>query len=63
MEDMSTWQMIILGAIALGVLIWAGPGVKVMLERSRQAESRDWAGFLVPILLVVLFVVFLIMSV
>ena len=55
--------MIILGAIALGVLIWAGPGVKVMLERSRQAESRDWAGFLVPILLVVLFVVFLIMSV
>ena len=41
MENMSTWEMILLGAIALGVLIWAGPGVKVMLEQSRKAENRD----------------------
>jgi hypothetical protein len=63
MENMSTWEMILLGAIALGVLIWAGPGVKVMLEQSRKAESRDWAGLLLPLLLVVAFVVFLIMMV
>lgn len=57
---MSTWEMLLLGAIALGVLFWAGPGIKGMLEQSRQAQQRDWAGFLVPILLVVLFVIILI---
>jgi hypothetical protein len=60
MENMSTWEMLLLGAIALGVLFWAGPGIKGMLEQSRQAQQRDWAGFLVPILLVVLFVIILI---
>ena len=63
MENMSTWEMILLGAIALGVLIWAGPGVKVMLEQSRKAEKRDWAGLLLPLLLVIAFVIFLIMMV
>jgi len=57
---MSTWEMLLLGAIALGVLFWVGPGIKGMLEQSRQAKERDWAGFLVPILLVILFVIFLI---
>jgi len=60
MQEMSTWEMVLLGAIALGVLIWAGPGVKAMLEQSRRAESRDWAGLLLPLVLVVLFVLFLI---
>jgi len=60
MENMSTWEMLLLGAIALGVLFWVGPGIKGMLEQSRQAKERDWAGFLVPILLVILFVIFLI---
>ena len=60
MQELSTWEMVLLGAIALGVLIWAGPGVKAMLEQSRKAESRDWAGLLLPLLLVILFVLFLI---
>ncbi|MGB5307165.1 MAG: hypothetical protein WBO57_13070 [Gammaproteobacteria bacterium] len=60
MEQMSAWEMVLLGAIALGVLIWAGPGVKTMLEQSRNAEHRDWSGFLIPIVIVILFVFFLI---
>ncbi|MGB5607280.1 MAG: hypothetical protein WBN51_12235 [Gammaproteobacteria bacterium] len=60
MEQMSAWEMVLLGAIALGVLIWAGPGVKAMLEQSRNAEHRDWSGFLIPIVIVILFVFFLI---
>jgi hypothetical protein len=60
MEQLSTIEMIILGAVALGVLFWAGPGVKAMLERSRQAENKDWAGALLPILIVVIFVLLLI---
>lgn len=60
MEQMSAWEMVLLGAIALGVLIWAGPGVKAMLEQSRNAENRDWSGLLIPIVIVILFVFLLI---
>ena len=55
--------MIILGAVALGVLFWVGPGIKGILEHSRQAENKDWAGALLPIVIVVIFVFFLIMMV
>jgi hypothetical protein len=51
MQTMSTWEMVLMGALALLVLFWAGPGVKAMLEKSRQAKERDWAGLLVPLLL------------
>lgn len=60
MEHMSTWEALLLGVLVVLVLFWIGPGVKVMLERSRQAETRDWRGFLWPIALVVLFVFLLI---
>jgi hypothetical protein len=60
MQTMSTWEMVLMGALALLVLLWAGPGVKAMLEKSRQAKERDWAGLLVPLLLVVAFVILLI---
>ena len=59
MHTMSTWEMVLLGGLALLVLFWAGPGVKAMLEKSRQAKDRDWAGLLVPLLLVVAFVILL----
>jgi hypothetical protein len=63
MEQMSTWEALLLGVLVVLVLFWMGPGVKVMLERSRQAETRDWRGFLWPIVLVVLFAFLLIKTV
>lgn len=60
MQQLSIWEMLLLGVLVLLVLFWFGPGIRATLERSRQAESRDWAGFLLPIALVVLFVLFLI---
>jgi len=60
MEKMAGWEMLLLGAIALLVLLWVGPGIKSLMEQSRQAENRDWAGLLIPIALVILFVLFLI---
>ena len=60
MEQMATWEMLLLGVLLVLVLFWMGPGVKAMLEKSRQAEERDWAGLLLPIALVVLFVLLLI---
>jgi hypothetical protein len=59
MQTMSTWEMVLMGALAILVLFWAGPGVKAMLEKSRQAKERDWVGLLVPLLLVVAFVLLL----
>jgi len=60
MEQMSTFEMILLGAIALGVLFWIGPGIKGALQQSREAENKDWRGALLPIVVVVIFVFFLI---
>jgi hypothetical protein len=60
MQNLSTWEMLLLGALVLLVLFWFGPGIRATLEKSRRAESRDWAGFLLPIALVILFVLFLI---
>ena len=63
MEQMSTWEMLLLGALVVLVLFWFGPGVKASLEQSRKAEKKDWAGVPLPVGLVVLFVIFLIMMV
>jgi hypothetical protein len=60
MQTLSTWEMVALGALALLVLFWSGPGIKAMLEQSRQAKERDWVGLLIPLLLVVAFVLLLI---
>jgi hypothetical protein len=59
MQKLSTWEMVLLAVLALLVLFWAGPGVKALLEQSRQAKERDWTGLLVPLLLVVAFVLLL----
>jgi len=63
MHAMSTWEMLLLGALVLLVLFWFGPGIRATLEKSRQAEQRDWTGFLLPIVLVILFVLFLMSSI
>ena len=63
MDQMSTWEMLLLGAVLALVLFWVGPGVKASLEQSRRAENKDWAGVLIPVALVVLLVIFLIMMV
>jgi hypothetical protein len=57
------WTAILLAIMVLVMLVRSGPGIRALLERSRQAEIRDWTGFLVPIALVVLFVLLLIHSV
>jgi hypothetical protein len=57
------WTAILLAIMVLLLLWRSGPGIRALLERSRQAGQRDWAGFLLPIALVVLFILFLIKSV
>jgi hypothetical protein len=60
MEPLAFWEQILLGVAALVLLWWLRPGIKNALERSRQAEQRDWLSALLPLALVALFVLALI---
>jgi hypothetical protein len=59
MEPLSTWENVLLGALALLVIFWVKPGIKAALEKSKTAKA-DWPGVLVPLALVALFIMFLI---
>lgn len=56
---MAGWEQILLGVGALLLAFFFWPGIQATMEKSRQAENRDWPGLLVPLLVVVVFVVFL----
>ncbi len=62
MQPLSTWENLLLGALALLVIFWMKPGIKAAMERSKTAQS-DWPGLLIPLVLVVLFVLMLIVMV
>jgi hypothetical protein len=60
MSPFTTWETILIGALALLVIFWFRPGIRAALARSRQAEAH-WADALIPLALVALFVFFLIL--
>ena len=49
-----------MGALGLGIAILLWPGVKRSIEQSEQSQERDWAGFFLPVGLVVLLVIVMI---
>ncbi len=57
MTELSLIELILLGGILALVLLWLGPGLRGAFRQSAEARERDWAGVLLPIALVVLFVV------
>lgn len=59
MQALSTWENILLGALALLVIFWMKPGIKAALDRSKTAKA-DWPGLFIPLALVALFVMALI---
>ncbi len=63
MESMAVWEKVLVGIFALVFLFFFGPRAKQALQNSRKATNEDWKNLLVPIILVILFVIFLIMSV
>lgn len=60
MNPPETWELIAIGALVVLLLFLFRPGLKQAFKQSREATSKDWAGLLVPIGLVVLFVILLI---
>jgi TRAP-type C4-dicarboxylate transport system permease small subunit len=59
MESYSTWEMVLAGLMGIGFIFWMKPGIKETLKKSDEAKS-DWAGLLIPIGFVIMFVIFLI---
>jgi len=57
---MASWESVILGIVAVIFVIWMFPGVKKRMLNSPKGTSEDWKGLILPLLLVVLFVLFLI---
>lgn len=60
MEAMGLWESLAVGAIAVAVIFFFGPGVKQAFKQSSESTSKDWMGVVVPLLLVVLFVMLLV---
>lgn len=57
---MELWEQILLGAGALLLLLFFGPGVNRMLKDSPKGSQSDWMGVVKPIAIVILFVIVLI---
>jgi len=57
------WEKIGVLVLAAVLLIFWGPRALRAAKNSPKGTAEDWKGFLIPILLVVLFVIVLIMSV
>jgi hypothetical protein len=56
---METWEQVVVGALMVLVVFWFFPKIKPRLEQDKDAP-KDWAGVLVPVGLVVIFVLFLV---
>lgn len=59
MSPLSAWENLFLGVFALLLIFWLTPGIKTALAKSKTVPA-DWSAVLVPLILVVLFVLFLI---
>lgn len=62
MESTPTWELLLAGALAVLLIFFFRPGIRAAFERSKNAP-KDWAGLLIPIGAVVLFVILLILMV
>lgn len=60
MNPPEIWEMIAIGAVVLVVLFLIRPGLKQAFKQSKEATNKDWAGLILPIGLVILFVILLI---
>ena len=60
---MELWEQIALGAVALLVLFMFRPGIKAIIERSKNAEEKHWGTVALLAVVLVAFVILLIWSV
>ncbi len=61
--NMATWEIILVGMLAVLLVMWFLPGIRESMKRSEEQKEKDWRGALLPLLIVALFVMVLIMLV
>ncbi|MDR4516722.1 MAG: hypothetical protein MRK00_04960 [Nitrosomonas sp.] len=54
------WMKIVAALALIMFIIYLFPRARYMMENSPKGSSSDWVGFVVPILVIVLFIMFLI---
>ena len=54
------WSEILYAVLLGGLLIFMFPRARQMVENSPKGTMKDWMGFIVPMIAVILFVVLLI---
>jgi len=54
------WMKIVAALALIMFIIFLFPRARYMLENSPKGSSSDWMGFVVPIVLIVLFIMLLI---
>lgn len=59
MENLQTWEMLVLGGLVILLIFLFSPGLKQAFKKSQEAENPDWLGLLIPLGAVIAFVVLL----
>ena len=59
---METWEQVLAGIIGLLVIFFFFPGIRNMIDKSKDAPT-DWTGLAIPLIDVIVFVFILIASV
>ena len=59
-ENIGTFEAILVGVLAIGLVWWLAPGIKRTLEERPRATSRDWLAFAGILALVAVFVLLLV---
>ena len=54
------WMKIVAAMALIMFIIYLFPRARHMMDNSPKGSSSDWIGFVVPILVIVLFIMFLI---
>ncbi|MCB1949810.1 hypothetical protein [Nitrosomonas sp.] len=54
------WMKIVAALALIMFIIYLFPRARHMMENSPKGSSSDWMGFVVPILMILLFIMFLI---
>ena len=54
------WMKIVAAMALIMFIVYLFPRARHMMENSPKGSSSDWMGFVIPILVIVLFIMFLI---
>jgi len=61
LDPLQTWEKLLLGVAGVLLLIWFWPGVRYMVNQSKEAP-KEWSALIWPLLAVVVLVILLLVT-